>query len=324
MERALAERTRELEAVRTLLHDSEERFHLVAKHAYDGINVCTYDPLTRRRRLIYCNARYVEMSGHNRTALFDAVDINALVDSHADAAERNRRRQCILNCVPFSGLASWRRPDGRENVYEFTAASFIRDGSYFIVGVDRDVTERRRHERRMQAQMDEILAVFNGIEGSMYVADMQTYELLAANQYCKEHYGPSVIGCKCYETLQKGQQQPCAFCTNHLLLDANGQPGPPVVWEFQNTKTDRWYRCIDRAIRWPDGRIVRAELAIDITALIEAQTAVRTSEINLAHAQRVAHIGSWTYDLATGQVSWSVEMRRIAGIGADDPAPPLS
>jgi signal transduction histidine kinase len=45
----------------------------------------------------------------------------------------------------------------------------------------------------------------------------------------------------------------------------NGEPQPPCVWEFQNCLTGRWYQCTDRAIRWPDGRLVRLEIAVDIS-----------------------------------------------------------
>ncbi|MGB5830989.1 MAG: EAL domain-containing protein, partial [Thiohalocapsa sp.] len=58
---------------------------------------------------------------------------------------------------------------------------------------------------------------------------------------------------------------PCGFCTNDRLVDANGQPTDPYVWDARNTVLGRWFHCIDRAIRWVDGRIVRMEIAIDIT-----------------------------------------------------------
>ena len=41
--------------------------------------------------------------------------------------------------------------------------------------------------------------------------------------------------------------------------------GKTFVWEWQNLVNKRWYRCIDRGIRWPDGREVRYEMAIDVT-----------------------------------------------------------
>ncbi|MGZ9006473.1 MAG: sensor histidine kinase, partial [Burkholderiales bacterium] len=89
-------------------------------------------------------------------------------------------------------------------------------------------------------------------------------ELLFLNSHAEQLWGSGQLGRPCYEVLQAGQTGPCAFCTNHLLVEA-GQPRPPVVWEFQNTVTGRWFLCIDRAIQWHDGRLVRMEVAIDIT-----------------------------------------------------------
>jgi hypothetical protein len=40
--------------------------------------------------------------------------------------------------------------------------------------------------------------------------------------------------------------------------------GKTHIWEFQNKRTGKWVRCIDRAIRWSDGRTARFEMAIDI------------------------------------------------------------
>jgi len=41
--------------------------------------------------------------------------------------------------------------------------------------------------------------------------------------------------------------------------------GDVYTWEFQNTVDNRWYYIRDRAIRWIDSRIVRLEIATDIT-----------------------------------------------------------
>jgi PAS domain S-box-containing protein len=41
---------------------------------------------------------------------------------------------------------------------------------------------------------------------------------------------------------------------------------------------DRWYHCIDKAIAWPDGRLVRYELAVDIHEQKVAEESLRASE----------------------------------------------
>src|SRR4029077_20356181 len=50
---------------------------------------------------------------------------------------------------------------------------------------------------------------------------------------------------------------------------------------------------------------------VDITERKQADEALRQSEFDLAEAQRVASLGSWTLDVATGTVRWSEEVYRI-------------
>ncbi len=62
-----------------------------------------------------------------------------------------------------------------------------------------------------------------------------------------------------------------------------------------------------------------ADLAFGITTLrtrIAAEEGLRVSERNLAEAQRIAHIGSWEWDTATGAALRSAETYRIFGIEA--------
>jgi diguanylate cyclase (GGDEF)-like protein len=109
-----------------------------------------------------------------------------------------------------------------------------------------------------------ISTVLDSLDALVYVADMDTYEILFFNEYGKAIWGDGV-GKICWQTLQSGQSGPCEFCTNDKLVDENGQPTGVYVWEFQNTVDGHWYQCRDQAIQWVDGRIVRMEIATDIT-----------------------------------------------------------
>jgi len=51
-----------------------------------------------------------------------------------------------------------------------------------------------------------------------------------------------------------------------------------------------------------------------LTALTEAQEAVRASEHMLAEAQRIAHMGSWDWDIVENTLFWSDEIYRIFGV----------
>src|SRR5690606_1259379 len=47
--------------------------------------------------------------------------------------------------------------------------------------------------------------------------------------------------------------------------------------------------------------------------LEEAYNALKESEERLAEAQEMAHIGSWTWNIITGELHWSDEVYRIFG-----------
>lgn len=127
--------------------------------------------------------------------------------------------------------------------------------------------------------------VLDSLDALVYVADMQTHELLFLNAYGRARWG-KVNHRTCWETLQQGQTGPCSFCNNHQLIDDQGQPAEVQVWEFRNTHNQRWYQCRDQAICWPDGRLVRLEIATDISDIKRLQAQLRSAQ---HRAEQLAH-----------------------------------
>jgi len=132
------------------------------------------------------------------------------------------------------------------------------------VHVIRDITERKRKEEELEKSLNSLQAVSDSINAGVYVADMESYEVLLINKYTRDTFG-DILGKKCWETIQKGQTGPCSFCSNSKLIGTDGTLSDSYVWEFQNSVNGRWYECHDKAIRWIDGRLVKLEIAIDIT-----------------------------------------------------------
>jgi PAS domain S-box-containing protein len=141
--------------------------------------------------------------------------------------------------------------------------------------LEAEVTERERLELGLQAANEELISIFDSINEPIYVSDPDTYKLLYANSAIKALFGNDILGKKCHEVLQN-LNAPCDFCTNPLIFGEN--TGKTHIFEFQNRVDKRWYRCIDRAIRWPDGRMVRYEMAIDIHERKQIEQALRESE----------------------------------------------
>jgi signal transduction histidine kinase len=124
----------------------------------------------------------------------------------------------------------------------------------------------QRHILAVQNQFNQLTTIFDAINAVVYVADMESYEILYLNRFGSSIFGGNWQGRKCYEVFQSGQELPCPFCTNELLT-ADGKPLNPHIWESQNSVTGQWFQCIDRAIYWTDRRLVRLEIAFDISEL---------------------------------------------------------
>ena len=173
-----------------------------------------------------------------------------------------------------------------------------------------EIQERQKAEEALWESSVRFRTVLDGLDALVYVADMETYRVLLVNRYGREIWG-ELKGEICWQRLQTGQTGPCSFCTNSRLLDTSGAPAEPVVWEFQNTITRRWYECRDQAIRWTDGRLVRMEIATDITErkLAEAEILSLNADLEQRVRQRTAQIEAVNKELEAFSFTVSHDLR---------------
>lgn len=146
--------------------------------------------------------------------------------------------------------------------------------------IERYVSSFRKNEIFIEEIQAQLYTILDSIDALIYVADMDTYDLLFINRYGRAIFG-DIVGQKCYKNFQNNQDGPCSFCTNHLIKDQSGSTGV-YRWDYQNHQNGKWFDCRDRAIRWSDGRLVRLEIAFDITEQkqMEKNLRARTEELD--------------------------------------------
>lgn len=168
----------------------------------------------------------------------------------------------------------------KDNSVAFMSASgeFVfnieQNNSFTLIGATLDITKLKLAEEEINHEREQLLSIFDSIDEIVYVADPDTYEILFVNKALGDFFG-NIIGQKCHVAFQN-LESPCSFCTNDQIFGENA--GKTHVWEFRNNKNNRWYKCIDRAIRWPNKKLVRYEMAIDITQVREIEAAQINAE----------------------------------------------
>ena len=273
-ERALL-RAQDLLEVRTReLRASEERFRFITQNAFDLVAL-----LDEQGCYLFCNNAYLTILGYSPDEL---VGRNCLGLVHPD--ERDNAMQILRD-----GLADNRQSetfllrivhrDGHVRQVQYHAG-LLRDGkgARQILLNGRDVTVQRQAEEELMLVHDRMTTVINSIDALVYIADMETHEILFINNFGSRAFGGNVIGQKCWQVLQRNMEGPCPFCTNDKLLDQAGKPAGVWAWECQNTTNGCWYDCRDTVVRWTDGRLVRMEIATDITERKRAEEALQASE----------------------------------------------
>jgi PAS domain S-box-containing protein len=98
------------------------------------------------------------------------------------------------------------------------------------------------------------------------------------------------------------------------------------LWHYEGrlVKPDgeiRWWQGDSLPTRSENGDIVFCGVLFDITDRKVAETAIRASQRQLQEAQRLAHVGNWEFNPATGTVTWSEELFRIYGLEPAATAP---
>ncbi|MBI4667464.1 MAG: PAS domain-containing protein [Nitrospinae bacterium] len=167
-------------------------------------------------------------------------------------------------------------PDHPESLWDITIEPIHHASgqmeSFLLTGKERPVSAKASTEN--QGDHERLLTILDSLEAVVYVADMNTYEVLYVNAAGVRILGEAV-GKTCWKVFQSGQTGPCEFCTNGKLITPQGAPAEPYIWEFRNTVTNRWFHIVDRAIQWVDGRLVRMEMAFDITERKEMEEKYR-------------------------------------------------
>lgn len=132
--------------------------------------------------------------------------------------------------------------------------------------------------------------MLDSIDATVYVVDMGSQEVLFMNEHMKMHFGKDMTGDVCYKAY-RNESRPCTNCPGPKLLDKRGEPVGVYVWQAENSVSGKWYINYDRTIEWTDGRMVKLQIATDITDF-------KRMENELRQAHKMESIGTLAVGVA--------------------------
>ncbi len=256
------------------LKENKERLEL----ALESANIGLWDHNLKTGK-VYRTERWAEMLGYEPGEIPDNAKIwkslihpedREVVDKVATAHESRKIETFAVEhrLKTKDGSYKWILNWGKIN-------NFDENGNPVrALGTHIDIDDRKKAEQALKMVRDQFASIMNSLEAMIYVIDLNTLEILFLNKKSKELFG-DCEGRICKDVFYSGTTIPCDVCPNNKLLDKEGKPAEAYHFEYENENTGKWYDVTDKAIYWPDGRIVKLEIAIDITERKKSENMLR-------------------------------------------------
>ena len=142
-------------------------------------------------------------------------------------------------------------------------AHHIPEGSVSSDDENNDSTSER------QKTAEGMLRILEDIEIGIHVIDLDSYEIIWANDIKQRQFSRNIKGQPCFAALSS-LDSPCDHCVNDKLID-NGVILQAVNVVRHDPLADDKCLFINKAAQWPDGRFVKIEFVADLFNDIDKQ-----------------------------------------------------
>jgi PAS domain S-box-containing protein len=205
------------------------------------------------------------------------------------------------------------RKDGNQVTVEIrTYPVKIRD-KFLVLGIARDVTERKRIEQEIQRSSRFLEEMASSLPDLVFIKDKDLKYVLASDAACDFVGKPrhEILGRTAHDIYLRG------FADNVEKTDKDVFERGAVVEVpelLSKTRDGRAQVLHTRKAPLKDSQgTVTHVIAItrDITERKQMEEALRESEANLKDAQAIGRIGSWEFDVESREITWSDQTYKL-------------
>jgi PAS domain S-box-containing protein len=219
------------------------------------------------------------------------------------------------------------RRDGSTFPVEIVASLLLHQGQPHILGVVRDITERRQTQEKLRYQSSLTEVITNNTIEALFLMDARG-RVTYMNPAAEKTFGwtaKELTGLVLHEALhykhRDGRPHPVEECPLGGVFRFGQTVHAHEDWFLHKDGSFIPVLCSNAPIL-ADGRAVGAVLVVhDITVRkrveeerLKAEAALVQTEERLRLATEAAAIGTWDYDLVTGILNWSERSKAMFGI----------
>jgi PAS domain S-box-containing protein len=234
------------------LKGSEEKYKLITENANDLIAVLNkkfeheyINEKTYQKILGYSNE---DMLGKTRHDIIHPADTKKAFKVLRDGFKKGEG----------AGELRLRHKNGKYIWIETKGRTFKgSDGLLKAITVSRNITDRKKAEKEIQLERDNLINILSSMEDGVYIVD-KNYDIEYVNPILIQEFG-QYEGKKCYKYFHD-RNESCPWCKNQEVFE-----GKTVRWEWYSFKNQKTYDLIDTPLKNVDGSVSKLEIFHDIS-----------------------------------------------------------
>ena len=305
--RATAELQRHRAEIAQRESESRLRFTQYAvDHAVDGVLWAD-----ESQRFVYANEAACRSLGYSQEELL-RLSIPDIAPHH-DPAHYQQQLDEIKQGRAATYESLHRRKEGTEFPVEISVTYLEHEGKGYTCGIVRDITDRKRVEQeRLQALYD-LQNIMETVPDIMFTLNTQG-NLVKWNSRAAE-----VTGYTPEELLDKSalvfvppnEQEQTAIAIQQAFMEGYAELDGHLLTKDLRTIPYHWTGA---TLKDPHGQIIGITgIGRDVSDKKRVEEELKRQRRHLVDAQAIAHLGSWEWDIDSGDAQWSDEQFRIFG-----------
>lgn len=303
------------------LRESEQRFRTLIENLPGGVFAHDLDG-----RFLFVNQAACRNTGYTREELLK-MSVAHIDPESASREDRVRLWHTLKPGKSVTIQATHTCKDGSTYPAEIHLNGITLDGQPVILPIAFDITARQQAQQALREALEREVEIVKAARVGLWDWDLRTDKVRYSAEWKRQiGYEDHEIGDSLDEwssRVHPDDLEPTMEEVRCAIAEAR-----------QNHEVEFRFRHKDGAYRWiltrgsivtdDDDQPVRMRGShLDITARKDDERRREELIKQLEEAQRIAHVGSWDWNLQTNHATWSDELFRIFGRNPKDGVPPI-